>query len=116
MTGGGSLDGIEESVSEGISEMCGDGDEDVVIIVYVRMCLQGGKRNRRERQMSGLPESTILNSVATFTVVQSLLAVLVCLLHTQLVQIPDVSGQSSMVFVLQEWTSSHPSFFGKFET
>ena len=41
MTGGGSLDGIQVSVSEGISEMCGDGDEDVVIIVYVRMCLQG---------------------------------------------------------------------------
>ena len=49
--------------------------------------------------------------------------VLVYLMHTQLEatlsfleQIPDVSGQSSMVFVLQEWTSCHPSFFGKWET
>ena len=64
-----------------------------------------------------------LHSVATFTVVQSLLMVLVYLMHTQLEatlsfleQIPDVSGQSSMVFVLQEWTSRHPSFFGKWET
>ena len=49
--------------------------------------------------------------------------VLVYLMHTQLEatlsfleQIPDVSGQSSMVYVLQEWTSCHPSFFGKWET
>ena len=34
MIDGGSLEGIEESVSEGISEMCGDGDEYVVIVVY----------------------------------------------------------------------------------
>ena len=86
-----------------------------------------GRKNRRERQMSDLLESTIcslpskLHSVATFTVVQSLLMVLV--MHTQLEatlsfleQIPDVSEQSSMVFVLQEWTSYHPSFFGKWET
>ena len=64
-----------------------------------------------------------LHSVVTFTVVQSLLMVLVYLVHTQLEatlsfleRIPDVSGQSSMVFVLQEWTSRHSSFFGKWET
>ena len=64
-----------------------------------------------------------LHSVVTFTVVQSLLMVLVYLMHTQLEatlsfleRIPDVSGQSSMVFVLQEWTSRHSSFFGKWET
>ena len=61
-----------------------------------------------------------LHSVVTFTVVQSLLMVLVYLMHTQLEatlsfleRIPDVSGQSSMVFVLQEWISRHSSFFGK---
>ena len=64
-----------------------------------------------------------LHSVVTFTVVQSLLMVLVYLVHTQLEatlafleRIPDVSGQSSMVFVLREWTSRHSSFFGKWET
>ena len=52
------------------------------------MCLQGRKKNQRETQMSGLLESTIrslhskLHSVATFTVVQSLLMVLVYLMHT----------------------------------
>ena len=69
------------------------------------------------------PSRQLVNHASRFwrSWYQSLLMVPV--MHTQLEgtlsfleQIPDVSRQSSMVFVLQEWTSHHPSFFGKWET
>ena len=64
-----------------------------------------------------------LHTVQSPTVVQSLLSVLFYLVHTQLEstlsfleQVPDISGHSSLEYVLRLWVSRHDAFFGKWDT
>ncbi|CAI8007574.1 Importin-9 [Geodia barretti] len=64
-----------------------------------------------------------MQSVKTASVMQSLLLVYAYLLQTELeavvsflCQVPDPRGQPALNYVLKEWTSQHPFFFGSFET
>ena len=59
----------------------------------------------------------------TLSVIQSLIMVYAQLFHTQLEpvlqflsNVPGPTGNSALHFVMSEWVSKHPNFYGSYET